>query len=94
MRETIKSMNTSTIQTTAKELAIIAPVPVTNYETSDGKIHKTEIDAIAHETLLAVKGDLDLQLGGRNGPPSPDKVVYEVVTALAKKYHFTPRSAA
>lgn len=90
MRETIKSMNTSTIQATAKELAIIAPVPVTNYETSDGKIHKTEIDAIAHETFLAVKGDLGL----RPSSPSPDEVVYEVVTALAKKYHFTPRSAA
>ena len=91
MRETIKSMNTSTIQATGKELAILAPVPVTNYETSDGKIHKTEIDAIAHETFLAVKGDLDLQLGGRF---SSDRVTHDVVTALAKKYHFTPRSAA
>lgn len=87
-------MNTSTIQATAKELAILAPVPVTNYQTSDGKIHKTEIDAIAHETFLAVKGDLDLRLGGRYSSPSPDEVVYEVVTALAKKYHFTPRSLA
>lgn len=94
MRETIKSMNTSTIQATAKELAIIAPVPVTNYETSDGKTHKTEIDAIAHETFLAVKGDLGLQIGGRFSSPSPDEMVYEVVTALAKKYHFTPRSLA
>ena len=90
MRETIKSMNTSTIQATAKELAIIAPVPVTNYETSDGKTHKTEIDAIAHATFLAVKGDLGLRLSS----PSPDEVVYEVVTALAKKYHFTPRGVA
>ncbi len=87
-------MNPSTIQATGKELAILAPVPVTNYETSDGKIHKTEIDAIAHETFLAVKDDLNLRLGGRYSSPSPDKVVYEVVTALAKKYHFTPRSAA
>ena len=87
-------MSTNTNEKTMKELAILAPVPVTNYETSDGKIHKTEIDAIAHETFLAVKGDLDLRLGGRYSSPSPDKVAYEVVTALAKKYHFTPRSAA
>lgn len=87
-------MSTNTNEKTMKELAIPAPVPVTNYETSDGKIHKTEIDAIAHETFLAVKGDLDLRLGGRYSSPSPDRVVYEVVTALAKKYHFTPRSAA
>lgn len=84
-------MNTNTNEKTMKELAIPAPVPVTNYETSDGKVHKTEIDAIAHETFLAVKGDLDLQLGGRF---SSERVTYEVVTALAKKYHFTPRSAA
>lgn len=84
-------MSTNTNEKTMKELAILAPVPVTNYETSDGKIHKTEIDAIAHETFLAVKDDLDLQLGGRF---SSERVTYEVVTALAKKYHFTPRSAA
>lgn len=83
-------MSANTNEKTMKELAILAPVPVTNYETSDGKIHKTEIDAIAHETFLAVKGDLDLRLSS----PSPDEVVYEVVTALAKKYHFTLRSAA
>ena len=83
-------MSTNTNEKTMKKLAIIAPVPVTNYETSDGKIHKTEIDAIAHETFLAVKGDLGLRLSS----PSPDEVVYEVITALAKKYHFTPRSAA
>lgn len=89
-------MSTNTNEKTMKELAILAPVPVTNYETSDGKIHKTEIDAIAHETFLAVKDDLDLdlRLGGRYSSPSPDKVAYEVVTALAKKYHFTPRSLA
>ena len=83
-------MSTNTNEKTMKELAIIAPVPVTNYETSDGKTHKTEIDAIAHETFLAVKGDLGLRLSS----PSPDKVVYEVITALAKKYHFTSRSLA
>ena len=83
-------MNTNTNEKTMKELAIPAPVPVTNYETSDGKVHKTEIDAIAHETFLAVRGDLGLRLSS----PSPDEVVYKVVTALAKKYHFTPRGAA
>lgn len=73
---------------------ISPPIPVTNYRTSDSKVHPTEIDAIAHETFLAVRGDLHFYTRvGEFAAPS-DSIIYEVVMALAKKYEFVPRSAA
>lgn len=77
-----------------KALKIISPTPVTNYCTSDGKIHCAEIDAIAHETFIAVKGDLHFYTRGGKFSTPPDNTIYEVVMALAKKYEFTPRGAA
>lgn len=74
---------------------ISPPIPVTNYRTSDSKVHPTEIDAIAHETFLAVRGDMHFYTRGEKFAAAPsDSVIYEVVMALAKKYEFVPRSAA
>lgn len=73
---------------------ISPPIPVTNYRTSDSKVHPTEIDAIAHETFLAVRGDLHFYTREGKFAVPPDGVIYEVVMALAKKYEFVPRSAA
>lgn len=73
---------------------ISPPIPVTNYRTSDSKVHPTEIDAIAHETFLAVRGDLNFYTRGGKFVVPQDSVIYEVVMALAKKYEFVPRSAA
>lgn len=84
-------------------VAIITPKPVTKYEASDGKTFNTELDAVAHETFLAVKGDLALNnlsdaisaVGRLNmGSADCSKVAYTVITALARKYCFVKRSAA
>lgn len=82
--------------TTKPTLKIPVPQPVTNYRTSDGKVHASEIDAIAHETFLAVKGCLPSSSGviGGLGGRSAVTHAYDVVTALARKCHFVPRSAA
>lgn len=81
-------------ETTRPRLKVIAPAPVTKFQTSDGKTHDTEIDALAHETFIAVKNDLpEVFDRGRFGS-SPASVMYETVKALAMKYEFVPRSAA
>lgn len=79
---------------TNKDDFVTTPKPVTRWQSSDGRTHETELDAIAHETFLAVKGDLgDIRLGGRFSDAGRDNLAYEIVTALSKKYKFTPRSA-
>jgi hypothetical protein len=69
---------------------------VTKFQTGDGKVHDTELDAIAHETFLAVKGDLsEWRLGiGKYADNGRKESAYEIITTLAKKYEFVPRSAA
>lgn len=82
--------------TTKPTLKIHTPVPVTNYRSSDGKTHNSEIDAIAHETFLAIKDELPhgaMVLGGMGGRSAASHT-YDLVTLLAKKYEFVPRSAA
>ena len=75
-------------------LKIMTPVQVTKYATSDGKVHHTELDALAHETFLAARNDLDgIRKSGRFRHPDPANIAYEIITTLAKKYHFTPRDA-
>jgi hypothetical protein len=75
-------------ETKRPSLNILPPAAVTKYMSGDGKVHNTEIDAIAHETFLAVKGDLSVS-GARDAA-----AVYDAVCALARKYEFVPRSAA
>lgn len=72
------------------DLRIPQPQPVTRFLTSDNKVHESELDAIAHETFLTVNDDMPATVRlsfGRQG-----NIAYEIVVALAKKYHFTPRS--
>lgn len=58
------------------------PTPITRYITSDGKEHRTELDAIAHETFLVIVKEVNIEDHMRP---------YTVVTMLAKKFRFVRR---
>lgn len=58
------------------------PTPITRYVTSDGREHKTEMDAVAHETYLVIIKEVPME---RTMTP------YDVVVALAKTFHFVRR---
>lgn len=80
---------------TNKDDFVIAPKPVTRWQSSDERTHETELDAIAHETFLAVKGDLgEFRLDDRFGDAGRAHLAYGIIVELAKKYQFTLRSAS
>lgn len=65
-------------------LNVPTPTPLTQWQTSDGRVHAHEEVARCHEVFLAVKHVL---------PNHTDsKVAHSVITALAARFDFVERT--
>lgn len=72
----------------SKTVNILEPVPVTNWQTSDGKTHKQQDVARRHETFLAVRHALP----NNSSNWSDSGAAYAIIMALATRFDFVERA--